>query len=231
MPPFDFSEQACYLVRCITYRINMNSRSIIATGFFVVTLALLFVGSRAANKIQGTHEVLVPKTTTELTRCEERIRGRDFSVELYTDQIAAPLLSQTKTDRQYDPETDTIAWNYRTRIREATGKGVNYGGRYAIAQWSLGTGYQNHAIVNVETGEIIYYGLKSQLGTRYGATSTLLIVNPIENFSGVEDREEALQYAERFIRLYYAIENDSLKLLCTESASEGIERKYRMRES
>jgi hypothetical protein len=153
------------------------------------------------------------------SECEETIKAIPQITERFTGMLAIPILE--KSPRLFDSETGTYPSNYRTKIKEAILSGVNFAGKYVVAEWGIGTGYQGHAIINGETGRIISYGLKSNEGVDFSISSPVLIVNPKRNFLQLPDRAEAQSYARRFKRDYYKIENDSLILICSESANVG----------
>lgn len=95
------------------------------------------------------------------------------------------------------------AWSFRTIIRSAVLRGVNFAGTYVVAEWGCGTSCQNHALVDAKTGRIIVSGLISSHGLDYRKNSNLLIVNPrSDNWSGTNDTN------------YYTLEDGKLKLLC-----------------
>jgi hypothetical protein len=151
--------------------------------------------------------------------CEEKIKAIPPVAERFTGEPAIAILE--KSPRVFDPETQTYPSNYRTKIKEAMLAGVNFAGKYVVAEWGLGTGYQGHAIINAETGRIISYGLKSNEGVEFSPLGQVLIVNPKRNFVALPDRKEAQGYAGRFKRDYYKVERDSLVLICSEPANVG----------
>jgi hypothetical protein len=124
---------------------------------------------------------------------------------------------------QKDPESGTVARSYRSVIRGTTAGGPNFAGEYAVATWGFGTGLQGNAVVNVRTGRIVRYALRSREGVRHSASSSLLIVNPVpsgENYP--PDIAPYIDHVSQFKREYYTVENDALVLLCEENAAEGI---------
>ena len=99
-------------------------------------------------------------------------------------------------------------WSYRTMIRGAVVRGVNFAGRYVIAEWGCGTSCQNHAVIDAKTGKIIASGLQTLYGVDYMKDSALLIINPR---AGVWD---GLSNSPAAKTSYYLLENGELKLLC-----------------
>jgi hypothetical protein len=153
------------------------------------------------------------------SECEEKIKDIPSIAERFTGTPAIAILE--KSPRLFDTETGTYPSNYRTKIKEAMLAGINFAGKYVVAEWGIGTGSQGHAIINGETGRIISYGLKSNEGVDFSISSPVLIVNPKRNFLQLPDRNEAQSYASRFKRDYYKVENDSLILICSEGANVG----------
>jgi hypothetical protein len=118
---------------------------------------------------------------------------------------------------------------FRSRIREAMARGVNFGGRYVVASWSCGTVCQQHAILDAMTGAIVAFGLRTEAGLEYTLLSRLLITNPQKNVAPPDSAdlsplEVALRYS-RIPREYYVVvgghSESFLNRLCVESAFEG----------
>lgn len=153
--------------------------------------------------------------------CEEKLKGKDFSVaDIYTGPIA-PIVFDDNSPTEFDQQTQNTAWMFRTKIREGAAQGVNFAGHYAVAEWGLGTGIQQHAIVDVSSGQIISFGLMSQAGFSSQATSSLLVINP-KHGAAYPDIEEFRLYLSQFKRDYYTISNNKLVLVCSEPANEGV---------
>ncbi|MAF80162.1 hypothetical protein CL629_03735 [bacterium] len=87
--------------------------------------------------------------------------------EVYTGQIS-----------EVDFSSNEDALVFQTKIIEGTKEGVNFAGYYAVSEWGCGAGCQSHAIVDVRSGEIVFYGLGSQYGVEHYPESYLLIANP-----------------------------------------------------
>ena len=118
---------------------------------------------------------------------------------------------------------------FRSRIREAMARGVNFGGRYVVASWSCGQGCQQHAVLDAMNGAIVAFGLRTEAGLDYSLRSRLLITNPKKNVaapdsSDLNPLEIALQYS-RIPREYYEVvegnATSALHRVCVENAFEG----------
>ena len=66
--------------------------------------------------------------------------------------------------------------SHKTRIEEAVGKGINFGGKFTIASWGCGTACQQHVIIDRSTG-IIVTDFSSALGIEYRSDSLLILKN------------------------------------------------------
>jgi hypothetical protein len=186
---------------------------------FLITASCPDVRRSLLNESEETTTSAPPVKEIIKSECEEKIKSIPLVTQRFTDTPAVAILE--KSPRLYDAETGTYPSNYRTKIKEAMIAGVNFAGKYVVAEWGIGTGYQGHAIINGETGRIISYGLKSNEGVEFSISSPVLIVNPKRNFLQLPDRNEAQSYASRFKRDYYKVENDSLILICSEPANTG----------
>lgn len=121
------------------------------------------------------------------------------------------------------------AKGFASAITSAVSKGPNFAGHFTIAEWSCGTNCQDHAVVDVVTGNIVAFGIPSEGGLSFNAGSALIMTNPPTNFPGLEDLG-ALSFDERsnwfnMPREYYSLsESDgsvTLSRLCIENAFEG----------
>ncbi len=115
---------------------------------------------------------------------------------------------QYEVDFSTRPEAET----FRTRITETAEKGVNFAGRYAYAEWGCGTNCGAGAIVDVETGEIVEYGLMNTHGVDYREDSRLLIVNPPQALEYIREGDLFSDETSK----YYLVQDGSLLLLCEE---------------
>ena len=50
----------------------------------------------------------------------------------------------------------TAAWDFRTRIREASSQKPNFAGHYILARWGCGAECLSYAIIDVKTGEVYF---------------------------------------------------------------------------
>jgi hypothetical protein len=129
-----------------------------------------------------------------------------FEDEVYTGEIA-----------EVDFGTNLLAVNYEDIIKRGVASvGVNFAGKYSVATWSCGDSCQNSAIINVETGGIVAYGIISAYGLSFSKESTLLIINPKENIPEPLEEDKLVEVD------YYSIEKDELLFLAKETLGGGI---------
>ena len=84
-----------------------------------------------------------------------------------------------------DINSDPIGKIYPTAIRYSIKyNGINFAGKYSVAEWGCGSGCQNGVIVNADTGHI--YPLPEVMVNSYEARkdSRLLVQNPLTIGSG-----------------------------------------------
>ncbi len=123
------------------------------------------------------------------------------------------------------------AEEYKRIIIEALKRGPVFAGRFAVAEWGCGSGCQQHAIADVETGLVVAFGQQTEFGIDYSLESTLFITNPIEKLPELpntkyETESLALSIA-RVPREYYRLTTDALSgtqylvRLCIESSASG----------
>lgn len=162
-------------------------------------------------------------TCTEvLERQEARLStSTDNGIEVYEGTYATePNYSIFKEAEEYD-----------RIITEALKRGPSFAGRFAVAEWGCGSSCQQHAVVDVETGLVVAYGLQTEFGVTYDLESTLLVTNPVAKLpelpnSEYETESLALSVA-RVPREYYRLTTDALSgtqylvRLCVESTSVG----------
>lgn len=92
-------------------------------------------------------------------------------------------------------------------LQRAVGSSPNFAGKYVLTYWGCGTGCQQVAAIDVETGEVFYPGEgAASNGVCYQLDSALLIVNPI-------DREGAEQIPDWFHTYFYEITGQGFQLL------------------
>lgn len=92
-------------------------------------------------------------------------------------------------------------------------KGVNFAGKYHVAEWGCGTACQNLAVINAETGNIVAFGLLSSLGSEYTQDKSYLILNPLERIR----QDEMFKQLDSEIYRIDAV-NGKLKFQCREFA-------------
>jgi len=127
-----------------------------------------------------TCELSGAKTISLPDQCDQEPQFEKYTVpEIYRGKATA-------VDFSSYPEAE----QFRTVIRTGVSKGPNFAGHYAVIEWGCGTSCQNHAIVDVESGKVIEFGLQSFYGVAHKLNSSLLIVNPAVNLP--EDSEQAI---------------------------------------
>jgi hypothetical protein len=83
--------------------------------------------------------------------------------------------------------SDPRAYSYRTRLREASRRPVNFAGHYQLAEWGCGTDCATGAIIDALTGQVWFlpsvdgYGMDSDVPDfqhlQFRADSSLLIIS------------------------------------------------------
>ena len=140
--------------------------------------------------------------------------------EKYTGDIA-----EVKFDDTRFPE----AKEFKSAITTVIARGANFAGHYALAEWECGTSCQDHAVVDVQTGEIVAFGIPSEAGLSFLPESALIMTNPAPNFPTFADLQES-SFADQVYwfnipREYYVLEEDSgratVSRLCIENAYDG----------
>lgn len=107
------------------------------------------------------------------------------------------------------------AVNFKTALTKGAKNGPNFAGYFTVISWGCGTGCQNSAVVNAKTGQIIAFGIPSQVGLGYSKESRLLIVNPKERIVAEQNLlPEGLETD------YYELKNDALVYLNSEQKEE-----------
>jgi hypothetical protein len=123
------------------------------------------------------------------------------------------------------------AFEYKKVITEALKNGPNFAGKFTVVEWGCGSGCQEHAVVDSETGLVVAYGLQTEFGVDYSLESSLLVTNPINKLpklpdSKYETESVALSLA-RLPREYYRLTTDALSgtqylvRLCVENSTSG----------
>lgn len=118
-----------------------------------------------------TCELNKAKTISLPDQCDSEPRFEQYVVsEIFQGRTAA-------VDFSSYPEAE----QFRTVIRAGVSRGPNFAGHYAVIEWGCGTSCQDHAIVDVESGKIVEFGLPSFYGVDHKPNSSLLVVNPAAN--------------------------------------------------
>ena len=120
-------------------------------------------------------EKLQEKFLTELKGMEKLPKFENFPATEFSDNKNIVI----------DINSNPIGQIYPTAIRYSVERlGVNFAGKYSIAKWGCGTGCQNGAIVDADTGHI--YLLQGIMVNGYETRkdSRLLVQNPITIGSG-----------------------------------------------
>ncbi len=155
-----------------------------------------------------------------LERQEARLAtSTDSKLEIYKGEYAKEPVFSIFED----------AVEYKKVIMEALKHGPNFAGKFVVAEWGCGSGCQNHAIVDVETGLVVAYGLQTEFGVEYTLDSTVLVTNPISKLPELPnnsyDVESLALSMARVPREYYRLTDDALSdtqylvKLCTENAT------------
>lgn len=161
------------------------------------------------------------------TTCEKKFQTKRWKEH---ERIIYEIEKYTGTPADVDFENSRFpeAENYRTKIREAVQAGPNFAGKYTVAEWGCGATCSNAAVINVETGEILYFGLRAEVGYLYSIDSTELIVNPgNEHYANDEGFKDVAWHNKTVWTrdYYYLMDFDSeeqLRLVCRESAAEEL---------
>lgn len=137
---------------------------------------------------------------------EKLPRYEDFPVsKIFRGKPARPLLARNPQAR-----------NFRTRLKEGALKGPNFAGHYTIVTWGCGSGCQQLAIIDAQTGRVYFpkalstaiYSMMTtpdEAGLKYRLNSKLLVLVGWPN----EDADTE-NLAGTF---YYKWEKNDLKLI------------------
>lgn len=81
--------------------------------------------------------------------------------------------------RSVDLESNTMAKEMTAQILAATGSAVNFGGDYFLVSGNVcGLNCERHAILDIKTGKILFYGLDTTGGVEIRRDSHLIKTNP-----------------------------------------------------
>ena len=123
-------------------------------------------------------------------------------------EYSAPVPDNLEISPLVDFSTDERALTFTTKIQEWFERGVQSGAYYAVAEWGCGTSCQDHAIIDVRTGEITWFGLESSYGIAYKTTSNLLVINPPWNVEGDLGRVASVSTE------FYELQSGVPRLIC-----------------
>lgn len=114
-------------------------------------------------------------------------------------------------------------------ITKAAKGGANFAGHYAVVEWSCGEYCQEHAVVDVQSGKIITFGIPSEAGLQFFPDVNTIVTNPETNFPTLADLTTMTLddkiYWYNLPREYYVLEEKdgaaSVRRICIENAFEG----------
>ncbi len=156
----------------------------------------------------------------------ERTEGRKATG---TDATIIPYegVPASKLDLALFPEAKENAPALERALRE----GVNFAGRFAVAELACGTNCKRYALVDVETGLVVAHNVSTEYGASFTSASTLFVTNPIDRLPQLSDNPyetESMALAlARLSREYYRMTYDALSKTnylvreCVESAATG----------
>lgn len=129
----------------------------------------------------------------------------------------------------FDSPNFPQAAQFKSAIEAAVSSGPNFAGHFVIAEWGCGSNCQDHAIVDVITGNIVAFGIPSESGLSFSRESALIMTNPHGNspqFADVmSDSYEEKLYWFNVPREYYILSEGggrvSVRRLCIENAFDG----------
>jgi hypothetical protein len=134
---------------------------------------------------------------------------------LFSEYPAAEIWSGESSVLQF--EGLTLTDDEKKELESAAKKEVNFGGEYVVVSTPCAATCTLHTIVRPKTGHVVAYGIPASYGLLYVATSSLLIVNPIETIGaeGIASLGEAYEPNSRigvvpFVSDYYSVKDDSL---------------------
>jgi|GEM_PF-1212933 len=167
---------------------------------------------------------------TKALTCDEVLRRQQARRSTSSIAVPSPYMGAPATNVDYSlfPGAET----FRTAIAEALAGGATYVGKFAVATWGCGSNCQRHAIVDVETGRVIAFGIPTEYGVAYSLDSNILVTNPVQNLpklseTDVYDAETMALSIARLPRDYYELTTDALSdtqylvRQCIESSAAG----------
>jgi hypothetical protein len=109
----------------------------------MIAVALIALSVPFGHQLSSQQVTQLSKASSCISRLEHLPKQSDFAVSANDEKTAKPPVLATKRDR-----------SYRTSIRNASSKGPNFAGHYAVADWGCGTGCRQFAIVDLHTGRV-----------------------------------------------------------------------------
>lgn len=165
-------------------------------------------------------------TYADLLKIKGGLESREFVFENY-------LILDNPYDGEIAPVdfgSNPLARAFESIIvRSVETIGANYAGKYNVATWSCGKNCQSSAIINVENGSIVTYGIISAYGLAYSPSSALFVINPEESLpeSGGEDTSSTatdyymLTEGEEFILVSKKIAGESVLEGCIQATASA----------
>ena len=115
---------------------------------FVHVLTLLAVGGGivmgVASPVSAASDV-DPHSIVRADMPADAPRFKDYAVPVYTGKPAQPTV-----------RADKRSGLFRTELREAAAKGVNFAGQYRLTSWGCGTACFQWAIIDVKSGQVFH---------------------------------------------------------------------------
>lgn len=171
----------------------MNKKRIVTFTSIVIVIVAVYLFLESRNKEQD----LVSKTTIQnyqnaaiLDRSEEGPYGEKYQQELFIqlegreklprfEDFPATEFSNNK-NITVDINSDPVGRMYRTALRYSVGiVGINFAGKYSVVEWGCGSGCQDGAIVDADTGHVYPVPGPMVSGFEARKNSRLLIQNPL----------------------------------------------------
>lgn len=171
----------------------------------------------------GDENTLVKKGSSCENMLLERMKTSGVSYDVLDEEVYTGQVAGVRFDGNF-PE----AKMFQTKIREAAQQGPNFAGHYTVATWGCGSGCQQHAVVDAQSGDIISFGITTEMGLRYYPNSRILITNPPENFPKISEvdmtKSEIEMTWSKLPREYYVLTENTdtsyLEKICTENPFE-----------
>jgi hypothetical protein len=161
--------------------------------------------------------------------CEEVLKRSESRKATSTDSRLVRYEGRPagKADVSLFPEAEKMQLVLSSALRD----GVDFAGRFAVAEYSCGTGCLGYSVIDVETGLLVAHDIKTEYGAKFSPNQTILITNPIEKLPALPDSQfetesMALSLA-RLPREYYRLTHDLLSNTrylvreCVENATTG----------